>query len=160
MKISDIIMNREKYFTKLRMSIYIYFICCLLILSSLLFTEKTTGEFPVGLCYFVPYTVFLIVLWILAIECIKDNSTSGFMLSINYMTLAFIGPLFLVIIRPIMDFCITISSIYFSWLILISITSFYFSVQDRKAINIILSCMCLLITFGFTSYFVYYVFIN
>ena len=82
---------------------YIYFICCLLILSSLLITEEITGEFPVGLCYFVPNTIFLIVLWILASECIKDNSMSGFVLSINYMTIAFIGPLFLVIIRQLMD---------------------------------------------------------
>jgi hypothetical protein len=161
LKIKDIIAKKDQDPKRFKIIIFLYFLICIIIILPILHADYNAGEFSAGICNFSIYIVFVVVLWVLTIECNKEGSISGFFLGINFMVLAFSGPLGFIIMY-ILNFnsCLVPYFIYFCVLSIISLFSVYFAVQDKIKINIFLGCMCVVASLGLTYYFFYNLFLN
>jgi hypothetical protein len=161
LKINDIINKIKEEPQRFKKILILYFAFCIILLLPLLQPEYNQGNLPGGICNLSIFIVVMIVLWILVNECNKDSSVSGFILSINFMVLAFGGPFsFIMIFLLKLGTCLTIPFIYCCLLGIISMISVYSSLRDKIKINIFLSIMCAITSLGLTFYFFYILFLD
>jgi hypothetical protein len=161
LKINDIIKIIIQNPQRFKKILFLYFAFCIILMLPLSQPEYNKGNLPGGICNLTIFIIVVVVLWVMVNECSKDNSVSGFILSINFMVLAFGGPFSYIMIYLLrFGTCLTTLFVYCVILGITSIFSVYASFQDKIKINIFLSLMCAITSVGLTFYFFYLLFLN